>query len=68
MPATNFRVRPDHISSPLREMRAAQRAALLAAAVIPPFLTVFKSRGYAESASFCFGVIPPRAMFGRSWL
>ena len=38
------------------------------ATVIPPFLTVFKSRGYAESASFCFGVIPPRAMFGRSWL
>ena len=34
--------------------------------VIPPFLTVARSRGHAASANFCFGVMPPSAMFGRS--
>ena len=34
--------------------------------VIPPFLEHAKSRGYAASANFCFGVIPPSAMLGRS--
>ena len=33
--------------------------------VIPPFLTTAKSRGYAAS-SFCFGVMPPNAILGRS--
>jgi hypothetical protein len=34
--------------------------------VIPPFLERAKSRGYAAKASFCFGVLPPSAMLGRS--
>ena len=34
--------------------------------VIPPFLRSGKSRGYAAKANFCFGVIPPRPMWGRS--
>jgi hypothetical protein len=34
--------------------------------VIPPFLVGLRSRRYAAMASRCFGVIPPKAMFGRS--
>lgn len=34
--------------------------------VIPPFLAAAKSRGYAAMVSFCCGVIPPKAIFGRS--
>lgn len=36
--------------------------------VIPPFITEFKSRDYAANANFCFGVIPPKAILGRSLL
>ena len=36
------------------------------ARVIPPFLDHAKSRGQAAKASFCFGVMPPSAMLGRS--
>lgn len=36
------------------------------ATVIPPFLTVVRSRHQAAMASFCFGVMPPSAVFGRS--
>ena len=35
-------------------------------AVIPPLLDRAKSRGQAAKASFCFGVMPPSAMLGRS--
>ena len=35
-------------------------------AVIPPFLAFTKNRGQATMANFCLGVIPPRAIFGRS--
>ena len=41
-------------------------AANMSEVVIPPFLTCCKSRGQATMANFCLGVIPPRAMFGRS--
>nr|QGY72937.1 dihydropyrimidinase [Mycetohabitans sp.] len=34
--------------------------------VISPLSTGFRSRNYAAMASRCFGVKPPRAMFGRS--
>jgi hypothetical protein len=34
--------------------------------VIPPFLMRALSRGYAASASFCFGVMPPMPVLGRS--
>ncbi len=34
--------------------------------VIIPFLTGIGSRVYAAMANRCFGVIPPKAMFGRS--
>jgi hypothetical protein len=34
--------------------------------VIPPFLVLTRSRGQAARANFCLGVIPPRAIFGRS--
>lgn len=34
--------------------------------VIPPFLAVVRSRHQAAMASFCFGVMPPSAVFGRS--
>ena len=34
--------------------------------VIPPFLALTKNRGQATRANFCLGVIPPRAIFGRS--
>jgi hypothetical protein len=34
--------------------------------VIPPFLMGLRSRRYAAMASRCFGVIPPKTMFGRS--
>ena len=34
--------------------------------VIPPFLAFTKNRGQATMANFCLGVIPPRAIFGRS--
>jgi hypothetical protein len=33
--------------------------------VIPPFLVGLRSRHHAAMASRCFGVIPPKAMFGR---
>ncbi|MBM4229585.1 MAG: hypothetical protein FJ184_02405 [Gammaproteobacteria bacterium] len=33
--------------------------------VIPPFLGGLRSRFHAAMASRCFGVIPPKAMFGR---
>ena len=36
------------------------------AAVILPFLTEIGSRVHAAMANCCFGVIPPKAMFGRS--
>jgi hypothetical protein len=34
--------------------------------VIPPFLALVISRGQATKANFCLGVMPPRAIFGRS--
>ena len=34
--------------------------------VIPPFLVPGRSRGQAARANFCLGVMPPKAMFGRS--
>ena len=34
--------------------------------VIPPILRGFKSRSQATMANFCFGVIPPMAILGRS--
>jgi hypothetical protein len=34
--------------------------------VILPFLTEIGSRVHAAMANRCFGVIPPKAMFGRS--
>jgi hypothetical protein len=34
--------------------------------VIPPFLVLTRSRGQAARANFCLGVMPPRAIFGRS--
>ncbi len=34
--------------------------------VIPPFLAPVRSRGQATRASFCLGVMPPIAIFGRS--
>jgi len=34
--------------------------------VIPLFPVGLRSRRYAAMASRCFGVIPPKAMFGRS--
>jgi hypothetical protein len=34
--------------------------------VITPFLTGIGSRVHAAMANRCFGVIPPKAMFGRS--
>jgi hypothetical protein len=34
--------------------------------VVPPFLKRRESRGYAAKANFCFGVMPPMAMLGRS--
>jgi len=36
------------------------------ATVIPPFLKRPESRNYAAKANFCFGVMPPMAMLGRS--
>ena len=33
--------------------------------VIPPILGGLRSRHHAAMASRCFGVIPPKAMFGR---
>lgn len=36
------------------------------AAVIHPFLVLTRSRGQAARANFCLGVMPPRAIFGRS--
>ena len=35
-------------------------------AVILPFLVLTRSRGQAARANFCLGVMPPRAIFGRS--
>ena len=34
--------------------------------VIPPFSVLTRSRGQAARANFCLGVMPPRAIFGRS--
>jgi len=34
--------------------------------VIPPFLAFTRNRGQATRANFCLGVIPSRAIFGRS--
>jgi len=36
--------------------------------VIPPFLTELKSRYQATMANFCFGVMPPSPILGRSLL
>ena len=32
----------------------------------PPFLAFTQNRGQATRANFCLGVMPPRAIFGRS--
>lgn len=34
--------------------------------VIPPLLKRPEGRNYAAKANFCFGVMPPMAMLGRS--
>jgi hypothetical protein len=34
--------------------------------VVPPLLTEFRSRGHAAMGNFCFGGMPPMAVFGRS--
>ena len=34
----------------------------------PPTFSGRQKWNYAASASFCIGVMPPSAMFGRSWL
>ena len=34
--------------------------------VIPPFLILTRNRDQATRANFCLGVMPPRAIFGRS--
>lgn len=34
----------------------------------PPAFSGRQKWNYAASASFCIGVMPPSAMFGRSWL
>ena len=49
-----------------RELKATFQDIIGVAPVIPPFLESAKSRGYAAKASFCFGVMPPSAMLGRS--
>ena len=36
--------------------------------VLLPFLVTLKSRGYAAILSFCFGVMPPMPILGRSLL
>ncbi len=36
--------------------------------VILPFLVGIRSRVHVAMANRCFGVMPPKAMFGRSWL
>jgi hypothetical protein len=33
---------------------------------MPPLLAALRSRGYAAMANRCFGVMPPKAMFGLS--
>jgi hypothetical protein len=43
-----------------------EKVQAIASRVIPPFLAVVRSRAHAAKASFCFGVMPPSAMFGRS--
>ena len=34
----------------------------------PPIFSSCQKWSQAASASFCIGVMPPRPMFGRSWL
>ena len=48
----------------LKKMYAEER--LKAEMVILPFLTGIRSRVHAAMANRCFGVNPPKAMFGRS--
>ncbi len=39
-----------------------------AIAGIPPVFNGRQKWNYAANASFCIGVMPPSAIFGRSWL
>ena len=50
----------------IRSSRRERRGGKAFHTVIPPFLVGLRSRHHAAMASRCFGVIPPRAMFGRS--
>ena len=34
----------------------------------PPIFSSCQKWSYAAKANFCLGVMPPSAMFGRSWL
>ena len=34
----------------------------------PPIFSSRQKWSYAAKANFCMGVMPPSAMFGRSWL
>lgn len=51
---------------PTVEIAREVRKMLDAERVIPPLLDRAKSRGQAARASFCFGVMPPSAILGRS--
>jgi bifunctional ADP-heptose synthase (sugar kinase/adenylyltransferase) len=63
---------PSLVVSPIERRRFDGGAGIVAAheaglgAVILPFLTEIGSRVHAAMANRCFGVIPPKAMFGRS--
>lgn len=50
----------------LVELKTPKQFAFVKQAVIPPFLTLTRSRGHAARASFCFGVMPPKPILGRS--
>jgi len=52
----------------LQVERARRPFAILAWVGNPPVFNGHQKWSYAANANFCIGVIPPSAMFGRSWL
>ena len=65
---TTRTARINSLRGALREFGLDLPAGAVNAMVIPPFLADARSGDQATRANFCLGVMPPRAMFGRSWL
>jgi RHS repeat-associated protein len=66
LPQIKFAPGEANINPTKADANGTNRSRILNCTVIPPFLKRPESRDYAAMANFCFGVMPPSAMLGRS--